>query len=100
MESDTATASKKRVGVGSVVNGQEHLHGPVGVDCHNIVWIVAVDVASIDLYKVARSNLDPWLPREVVEATLSAVGTRWVAKKESVAHDDVRVLVIVKVADR
>ena len=47
-----------QVGIGHVVHGEENLKGSVVVDAHHVVKGVAVDVAGVDLLKVARADLD------------------------------------------
>lgn len=89
MKPNPTAGGEKRTAL--IEDGQKDLDRPIGVHGDDVVGFFAIDVACVDLDKLARANRNPSLPLKPNSA---------IARVESIANDNVEVVVVVKVADR
>ena len=88
MKPNAAAGGKKRTAL--VEDGQEDFDRPIVVHGDDVVGFFAIDVACVDLDKLARANRNAGLPLEPNSS---------VARVESVANDNVEVVVVVEVSN-
>jgi hypothetical protein len=89
MKPNPTAGSEKRTVL--VEDGQEDLHRAIVIHGDDVVRLHSVDVSRVDLAKLAGTNRNTSLPLK---------SNRPVARVESVANDNVEMVVVVEVADR